>query len=312
MREWTKSIEAPVQIVFAVFDQFSNHCLANTMEPLRTANLRTDADAFRWQVLSPTGAPVRSSSGLPILPDGALGNIRRCDYLFVMPSYDYLVHDTVRNRTTLVRAARQSTYVVGLDTGPWLLASAGLLDGYKATLHTAEIDAFAETFPNVQTVRSQVVDDGRMLTCAGVMAAFDLTLLIIRRHMGEAVALDINRFFLRDSDKPVTPTVHDQLVARALLKMEQSQESPRPLNEIAQEIGCLPKTMERRFQTALGASPGVVYRHMRLTTARYLVQKTRQPLAQVALAAGFQTPAALSRAYRAMFGNAPSEDRANH
>jgi AraC family carnitine catabolism transcriptional activator len=311
MREWTKSLETPVQIVFAVFDRFSNHCLANTMEPMRTANLRVGADAFQWKVLSPSGDPVRSSSGLPILPDGALSHMPPCDYLFVMPSYDHLVHDTGRNRTMLVRAARQSKFVVGLDTGPWLLASAGLLDGYKATLHAAEIDAFAETFPNVQTLRQQVVDDGRMLTCAGVMAAFDLTLLLIRRHMGEAVALDINRFFLRDSDAPVTPSVQDQLVSRALTIMEKSQESPLSLHQIARSIGCQPKTMERRFQAALGASPGVVYRHMRLTTARHLVQNTRQPLAQVALAVGFQTPAALSRAYRDMFGNAPSQDRSN-
>ena len=135
MQNRTQPPAPPITIAFVLFGRFSNLCLANCLEPMRAANAFARAPAYRWRFVTLDGAPVVSSSDMPVLPDGDLDSLGAVDRLFVLASYDHLAHDTGRTRRLLARAARRCDLVVGLDAGAWLMASAGLLRGRRATIH---------------------------------------------------------------------------------------------------------------------------------------------------------------------------------
>lgn len=306
---WTKSPAEPIRIAILLFDRFSNLCLANCVEPLRAANTLAPRRGFDWQILTLDGAPVRSSSGIEVLAQAALGGLGSCDYLFVLASYDHDRHDTARIRRALQAAGRRARVTVGLDTGPWLMAAAGLLDGRRATVHWDLLDAFTERFLEVTPERARVLSDGPRMTCAGAMSALDLTLGLIGAHLGAAVRLDVEALFLH-GDPPVAPAREaegpgDGLVRRALGLMRATVETPLDLSDLARRLSCQPRTLDRRFRAALGAPPGTVYRHLRLAAARKLVENSSLGIAEIALRSGYNSPAAFTRALRRFCGHTP-------
>lgn len=307
MPEWTKFPDRPLRIALLIFDAFSNLCLANCIEPLRAANTLAPAAGFDWQLLSPDGSPVRSSSGIEVLPHAALPVLTRCDRLFVLASYGHERHDHAATRQALSSAARRSGTVVGFDAAPWLLASAGLLAGRRATVHWDLLDAFAERFLDVGAERARVIRDGPVVTCAGAMSALDFTLDLIAAQMGIATRLDVEALFMQ-GDPPVgggQAAQADPLVARAMAQMRDHLERPLPLNVLAAQLSTQPRTLDRRCRAALGAPPGTVYRQLRLSAARKLIEESRLGLTEIALRCGYDSAAALSRAIRRQYGRAP-------
>ena len=310
MQKWTKPQGTPTRIAFLLFDRFSNLCLANCLEPLRAANTVTRARLFDWQILTLTGGAARSSSGMQVLPHGALAGLADCDYLFVLSSYDHELHDTAPARRALRAASAKARTLVGMDTGPWLMAAAGLLEGRRATLHWDVQDAFAERFLDTEVLRSRVIRDGPVITCAGAMSALDLMMDLIADHAGMAARLDVEDQFMHGRDTAPGAAQPDTLVRAALAQMRAHVERPLPLAAIARRAGCQLRTLDRHFRLALGAPPGTVYRHMRLSEARKLLDSTDLGIAEIAVRCGYESPAALARAMRLRYGAAPTALRA--
>ena len=311
MQKWSKHPEAAIKVAFVLFDQFSNMCLANCLEPMRAANTLAHQRVFDWIFLTLDGAAVHTSSGLPILPQGRLKDLEFVDYLFVLSSYQHRLHDAANTRKALRKAAGQCRVMIGLDTAPWLMAAAELLEGRRATIHWDVLESFAEKFLNVDSVRHRVVKDGNRITCAGAMASFDVTRQIIQSHLGNSMVLDIDALMLRDDPFPALQNTQSQRAGtplqRALAVMQNNIERPLTLSQITQKIACPPKTLERQFKAQLGASPGQAYRHMRLSIARQLVESTSLTIAEIALRCGYENQSALSRAFKRRFGASPSQ-----
>ena len=310
MPEWTKADTSPVRIALLIFDQFSNLCLANCLEPLRAANSLNRSPVFDWQILTADAGPGMSSSAMQVLPHAGLSALKRCDYLFVLASYAHEIHDTPANRRALRQAAAKARITVGLDAAPWLLASAGLLTGRRATVHWDLLDGFTERFLEVEAERSRVVRDGPIMTCAGAMSALDLTLGLIADHAGLAARLDVEALFMR-GEPPVTlaherGTVTDPLVRRGLAMMRENLERPLSLTELSRALSCQSRTLDRRFRSRLGAPPGTVYRHLRLSSARKLLEGSTLNIAEIALRCGYESPAAMTRAMKRYYGATPS------
>lgn len=305
-------MENPVSISLLLFDRFSNLCLANCIEPLRAANTLLARPVFAWSILTPDGQPSRSSSGLDILAQAPARDMPPSEYLFVLASYAHEDHDTPATRQLLRRTARRSKVCVGFDAGPWLMASAGLLEGRSATVHWDLLPAFSERFLTVRTERRRIVRDGAVMTCAGAMSALDLTLDLIAEHAGEAARLDVSRLFLH-GEPPLAGAREtgeaDPLVRRAMDLMSDRLERPLSLTDLARRLSCQPRTLDRRFRARLGAPPGQVYRHMRLSAARSMIEDSRRSVTEIALLCGYDSPAALTRAIRRQYGASPSELR---
>lgn len=310
MPEWTKPANAPVQIALLIFDQFSNLCLANCLEPLRATNTLKGAPVFDWQILTVDGATGISSSGMQVVPDSELSALGPCDYLFVLASYAHESHDTPSLRRALRQAAAKAQITVGMDAAPWLLASAGLLDGRRATVHWDLLDEFTEKFLRIETDRARVVRDGRVMTCAGAMSALDLTFGLISDHAGLAARLDVEALFMQ-GDPPVDSphergTLTDPLVRRGLAVMRANLERPLSLQGLSKALSCQARTLDRRFRSRLGAPPGTVYRHLRLSSARKMLEGSALSVGEIAMRCGYENPAAMTRAIKRYYGATPS------
>lgn len=290
-----------------LFDGFSNHCLANTVEPLRAANTLAGRRVYDWQFLSLGPGAVTSSSGLQVAPHGVLHEASG-EMLMVMPSYGFQTHGGWPTQAGLRAAAGRFGTLAGLDTGSWLLALAGLLDGHRATIHWEELTRFAERFPEVDTCRERFVIDRDRITCSGAMAAFDLVTHLIGRDHGQALALEVAQMFMtRDSARSHIGGAGSASrdVNAALALMQEHLEAPLPIPEIARRVGRSQKMLEARMGSDLGAGPARVYRRLRLNLARKLVAETDLTVSEIALRAGYENPSALTRAFRAEFNTTP-------
>lgn len=313
------STNSAKDVAFLLLPGFSTLCLANAVEPYRAANTLADRTLYRRLLASVDGGAVASSSGIRMEVDAALSDLPPCDTLFVISSYGYDAVASPAFNARLLRAARGARVLAGLDTGAWLLARAGLLEGYEATIHWQELARLQEDFPSVHASEKRYVIDRDRITAGGATTVLDLMLRLIREDHGDALALDVMRLFLYDTERPDdgpqrglpgTPSVAAApQVAHAIAVMEHAVEHPVTLPEIARRVGCSQRQLERRFKAALGVSPVRYYRDLRLAAARRLMQESPLSLAEVAARCGFNSPAAFSRAFRQHFGTAPGEAR---
>ena len=192
MHKKAKSPAQTVKIDLLLFDGFSNHCLANTLEPFRASNTITGQSPFQWRLLSLDGGLVRSSSGMLVQTEKATATKPPCDYLMVTASYGHLTLCRSQVLSALRVLCANAKCLVGLDMGAWLLAAAGLLDDRSATIHAHLFESFSETFTQVDTRQERFVIDGSRITCGGAMASFDLALMLIGEHCGEIILLDLS------------------------------------------------------------------------------------------------------------------------
>lgn len=307
MHKWTIPIPNPIRVDLLLFNQFSNHCLANCLEPMRAANNLTGRVLYEWKFFTPDGHPVTSSSGLPVMPDATIGHDQCGDLLYVLSSYNHMNHNNSATQKLLNDAARRSGVVVGLDTGAYLMAGAGLLAGRKATVHWDVLDAFSESFLDVDVRRERFIIDGNRASCAGAMAAFDMALEFMARQHGEAIKLDVANLFMHDTNSEYGRRFvarHD-VVRRALQVMRENLEMPVMIGEIADQLGCHEKYLIRKFELDLGESPGQVYRYIRLSAARDMIAGSELSIAEIAVRVGYESSASLSRAFKARFGIKP-------
>jgi len=313
MHEKTKSPFDTVTIDVLLFDGFSNHCLANTLEPFRAANTITGQMPYQWRLLSLEGGLVRSSSGMLVQTEMATASRPPCDYLMVTASYGHLALCSSQVLTALRALFANAKCLVGLDMGSWLLAAAGQLNGRPATIHGHLFESFSETFTQVDARQERFVIDGNRITCGGAMASFDLVLTLIGQHCGEIIRLDVASLFLHQTNQPFGNAdnipVRSKLVSRALVLMDQNIETPVPIPLIARHLGCSLKSLQRRFARSLNATPGQVYRHRRLIAVRSLVESTNLSIVEIAARCGYENASSMTRAFKNQFGTTPMDMR---
>jgi len=291
------------------------------LDPFRAANYLEGRALFQWQLASIEGGLVTASNGLDVATKTLdCGRDVLPDLAMVSASWTPEVYGQPQMLSALRRLARQGVAMAGLDTGAFLLAAAGLLDGRCATVHYEHIDAFAELYAKVDVREDLYVIDGDRITCCGGVAATDLALQILRKEQGEALANAAARYILHDRVRapgerqgtsgiePIGATTPKTL-RDAIGLMSDHLEEPFSVPEIAKRVGLSQRQLQRLFANHTGMSPIRYYRDIRLDRARGLVTQTDMPVLEVALACGFFSPEHFSRAYRLRFGIAPREDR---
>ncbi len=291
-----------LQISILLFDRFSNHCLANVLEPLRAANDLSGHQVFDWNIVVLAGQGVHSSSGLRLEADAQLADMRG-DILMVMPSYGFLTHANVTSSRALRAAARRFDTLAGLDTGSWLLAQAGLLDGHRATIHWDELDRFSERFSEVDVQKEAVIYDRNRITCGGASTAFSLAMQLIEKQQGAALRLRVENLF--SGAYAQRPDRRGGISARAVDLMRTNIEEPLPIAQLAQQLGRSQKHLERQTLARLGAAPQVIYRRIRLERARGLALETSISVAEIAVRCGYKDASAMTRAFRSEYGTTP-------
>jgi len=303
----------PLTIALFVLPQASILEVASALDPLRNANRQLGHEAYRWRVVSPDGGPVPLTCGISLPSSGKLSDAAGADALIVVAGYrlnDVATRPLIRD---LRQIAPRFALVGGVDAAPWVMARAGLLDGYRATVHWEDLEDLAATHPEIDVVPDRYVIDRNRATIGGAAAATDFMLHLIRTRHGAALARQVAASFLtraRPGHEPqVAPPgpdpVLDGRVAASLARMEARIDLPERAADTARAVGLSARRLESLFREAIGTTPAAHALGLRLAAARRMLTDTRHPLAEVALRTGFSSPATLSRAFRARFGHAP-------
>jgi len=310
----------PLTIALCVLPQASILEVASALDPLRNANRHLGHDAYRWRVVTPDGKPVALTCGIELPSTGNLSDANGADALIVIAGYrlnEVATRPLIRD---LRRIAPRFQLVGGIDAAPWVMARAGLLNGYRATVHWEDLEDLAAAHPETQVLPDRYVIDRNRATIGGAAAATDFMLHLIRARHGAALARQVAASFLatvrKGSEPQIAPEGQDPAldprVARAVAMMEAGLDTPAPIAGIAGKIGLSPRRLETLFRENLGLTPGAYALGLRLSAARRMLTDTKHPLSEIALRTGFASPATLSRAFKARFGKPPGSLRSQH
>ncbi|MDA0633496.1 helix-turn-helix domain-containing protein [Nonomuraea sp. MCN248] len=305
----------PHRIAVVVLDQFAPLDLGVPGQVFRTAESPSGEPLYEVVTCSPGHVPVRCSAGYSVQPDHGLEVLDTADTVLLPGVHggpvlrDGVIPDDLRE------ALQGRPRVVSICTGAFALAAAGLLDGRPATTHWRNAARFSQLFPQVKLNPDVLfIDDGDVLTSAGVAAGLDLCLHIIRRDHGSAVA---NRAARRCVMPPWREGGQAQYIERPLPPargngtaatrtwMLANLHAPLDLEALAAHAGMSVRTFTRRFREETGLSPARWLSRQRVEHARHLLETTDLGVEEVARHAGFGTAVSLRQHLHAAVGVAP-------
>jgi AraC family transcriptional regulator, glycine betaine-responsive activator len=304
---------------FYIAPQFSMISLMCAIEPLRIANEIRGEALFKWVLISKDGHRVPAVNGLDLSVHRAMAETEPLDAIAVCASYDLEAAAEPRVLAWLRLMARHGTRLGAIDTGSHLLAKAGLLDGYRSTIHWQQLETFAEEFPKIATTANLYEIDRDRFSCGGATTGLDMLLHLIEiehgAHLAAAVSEQLIYARLRQDHGSQRSALTDRLRLRhpklvtAVATMEKAMDLPLSIKEIATRAGVTVRQLERLFEEHLDCSPSRYYANLRLDRARVLLNQTNLPTLDIALSCGFPSYAHFSRSYRSLFGHPPMAER---
>ncbi len=261
----------------------------------------SERDRYEFTVCTERPGAVPTTSGFALDVRWGLTALRRADTV-VVPGYGPLATPAPAVLKALRVAAGRGARVVSVCTGAFALAAAGLLDGRRATTHWQDVAELAGRYPLI-TVDPDVlyVDEGQVLTSAGVAAGIDLCLHILRSdHGAETASLAARRMVVapyREGgqaqfvQRPVV-TAGPGLAGTCAWAVAHLAE-PIGVNDLARHAGWSARTFARRFRDETGTTPLRWLSGQRVLEARRLLETTDLSVDRVAAACGLGTAANL-------------------
>ncbi len=259
-------------------------------------------------------------SGLSTLPDRvAPGSLVFVCGMKLTEGSIKAVHDNgVVNWLVSTRTA--GARIIGICTGSFVLGAAGLLDNRQCTTHHRLLTELQAAFPLARVTRERIfVDEGEVLTSAGVTAGIDLTLYLISHLRGVREALDTARELVvqnrRMGDDPqisdcfrnrnhVSPLIHE-----VQDHMARTYREPITVSRLAEQHRISTRHLQRLFRASTGKSIKAYLTDLRLSHARELLSTTSQSIELVAERAGFHSTRAFRDAWYRRYGYPPSHLR---
>lgn len=262
------------------------------------------AGRYEFEVVGLQAGPVRTSTGLDVIAVKGLEALAEADTV-VVAGYEAAAVDPPDGS---VLEAIQAVYarggrVMSICVGAFALGHAGLLDGRRATTHWWSCERFAARFPKVAVDPDVLyVDEGRILTSAGVASGLDLCLHVIRRDHGAHVAAEIARRTVvaphRDGGQAqfvVRPAAGARAAGLSATRAWALERIAEPLDvaTLAAHASVSPRTFARRFVEETGTTPARWVLDQRVALAQQLLERTELPVEEVATQAGFGGAASL-------------------
>jgi transcriptional regulator GlxA family with amidase domain len=309
----------PQQIGFLLLPNFSMIAFASAVESLRLANRTSGRALYAWTLVTRDGEPVKASNGIVFHADTSMEKAPAVEMLIVCSGIGGHLYNEKAVFSWLRRLDRQGTDVGALCTGSHVLARAGLLEGYRCTIHWENITGFIEEFPDIEVTNELFEIDRNRFTCSGGTAALDMMLNLIGRQHGHELAAAVSEQFIHERIRDQHDHQRMALTARLGVRhpkliqviklMEQHLEEPLDRAALATKVRLSTRQLERLFGKYLGRSPARYYLELRLNRARLLLLQTNMSVIDVALACGFVSASHFSKCYRDFFGKTPRKER---
>ncbi|WP_192258109.1 GlxA family transcriptional regulator [Mesorhizobium caraganae] len=313
-------------IAVLVLPGFSHLALHAYIEPLRIANSLSKEAIFRWQLVGMDSSPVIGANGLPVPVDTTVAafdargtKVGELNQLVIVAGALIERQSPTILNSFLRTTARLGVAISAIGTATWLLAQAGLLADIRCTIHWSKLAAFSEVFRTPRIQDSLFVKEGQYSTCAGELAAFDLAVDFISTHAGELIAQEVCRHATVEGQRSgsnrqtgssgqVFVGISEKLVA-AIRIMEENIECPLSLTALSNRIGLSRRQLERIFKRHIRITPAKYYLWLRVEHSKRLIEGTRLPVIDIAIASGFISASHFAKCFRGIQGVSPQDLR---
>ncbi|MEU5906290.1 helix-turn-helix domain-containing protein [Micromonospora sp. NPDC047527] len=306
-------------VAVLALDQVAPFELGVLAEVFGTDRTADGFPAYRFDVCSPDGAPVRTSAGFHLTPNADLGPVEEAD-LVAVPAHAQGTNVPEPVLDALRRADARGAHLFSVCSGAFLLGEAGLLDDRECTTHWRYVDELQRRHPRARVrCNSLYVQDGRLLTSAGTAAGIDACLHLIRQAHGSATATRLARRMVvpphRDGgqsqyvEAPIPKVPEAPTLEPVLEWLMGHLDRPITVEELAARAGMAPRTFARRFRAETGTTPHDWLTNQRVLLARRLLEETPLSVEAVADQAGFGDAAALRHHFSRRVGATPHSYR---
>jgi len=318
-----RSARPPLRVGVILAHHFTLSAFAVFVDHLRLAADEGDRSRplhVQWSIMASRTEPVPASCGVMLQPTSALLPAETLDYLVVIGG---ILHAGPQVDETTIRYLREvgagAVPLIGICTGSFILCRAGLMKGRRSCVSWYHYQDFLEAFPQQEVIADRLfLADGPRITCAGGAGAAALATYLIEQHLGRALAQKASQVLLFDRPRsgsdvqphpPLSETVTEPRVRRALLLMEQNLARPIAVAAVAAELGLSARQLERLCHQHVGMGPASLYRRLRMRYAHWLIDNTDRSVTDIANEAGFADCAHFSRQFKDAYGLSPSTRR---
>ncbi|QGM47922.1 helix-turn-helix domain-containing protein [Methylocystis heyeri] len=285
---------------------------------------KTTEPAYCPLIISGGSEPVRSMSGLAILPSQSFNDISDgIDTLIVAGGTGMEEASRDRELVDWVRSiAPRARRVASICSGAFILASAGLLHRRRATTHWMYSDLLAATYPSIEVDATKVfIRDGNIYTSGGITAGIDLALALVEEDMGTDVMLAVARTMVVFPRRPggqsqfKTYNYSTDGIGRAEFRqlhiwIMAHPEADLSVPALAERMGMSPRNFSRVFREEMGQTPAQFAEKARADAARCKLEQTLLPVETIALECGFGDPERMRRSFQRLYEISPADYRA--
>jgi len=306
------------RIGYLLTDGFQLLSLA-TQTVFEFANLVVGEPVYSVGYFSPSGGLVRSSQGLAVetLP---LQAPRLADTWIVVGVNNPVQSENLPAVLDFVRkAGSQARRTVGICTGGFVLAEAGLLAGRRVTTHWAYAQALQKRHPEITVEEDRIyIVDGPYWTSAGMTAGLDLAIGMVEKDLDADVARSVAHKLVMHQHRSGGQSQHSEMLDLApksdriqsvLNYARQHLKQPLGVEELANVAHLSPRQFTRVFTAETGQSPAKAIEGLRLEAARLMIEQSRHSLDVVARETGFRDRRHLREVFMRGFGIPPQAVR---
>jgi transcriptional regulator GlxA family with amidase domain len=317
-KSWWYEVEVPVRVSFLLVSGFMMTAYVLAVDALRLANWREGRRLFEWDVRTPDDKPAEASNGMMVAPDALLDAGPSPNAAFICAGFSPEQGCSKPVFKWLRALERRRSILGGWDTGPLILAEAGLMDGRRMALHWQAAPAVQERYPGVEIVTDNCQTEKYRFTGPGGLSTFDLIVSFIEQEVGTRVARMVEKsanwnVAMAGKERasfalPFKGAGSSQL-ARVISVMEKEIEKSPSIPVIAEQCGISERALYRMFREHLSVSPKSYFLNLRLQHARDLLRQSNIPIAEIAVATGFNSASRFSQAFFKFFRESPTAAR---
>ena len=310
------------RFAFLLVNHFTLVSMSSAIEPLRLANRVAGKEIYGWRTLAECGGPILASDGLSVNADYDIEDpaaVAGIDILIVCGGWNIEANATDTVIRWLRSLAGKKLEFGSICTGSYVLAAAGLLDGYRCSVHWENMGPMTDLFPKVHVSRNVYTIDRDRFTCSGGTAPIDMMLHLIARECGAEVSAGVADQLVyervrRAGEHQRIPLKHlvgnqSEKLVIAVELMEANIREPISHVDIAEYTGVSRRQLQRLFERYLKCTPSRYYAQIRLARARELLHQTSMSLVEISALTGFVSSSHFSKSYKDLFGHSPSAER---
>jgi len=327
MTDDTLDQDVKFSVAFILLDEFTLFALAGFVDALRLGGDQLDNSRqrdFHWTIISPDMEPIRSNSGVEVMPWECFPDPDQFDYLVVVGGRVEPQRKTDQKTIEYIRNfATRGGFIISLCTATFVLARTGIMKDHYCCVHWHHREEFEAEFPDIRvTSDTMFQEDRNFITCPGGNSSTDVALHIIEKHCGPTKArkaasgMVIEEIRSSRSPQPNVSAnwfmkIHNPLLQRAIIIMDQSISETLSMADLANHLQVSENKLFRIFKQYTDVSPAKLFRALRLAHGHWSLHHTDMSISQIAHRFQFSDASHFSKMHKLYYGITPAAARAS-